>query len=103
MCKVLQIARSTFYYETEIAAKREQEKAAEELKLKEEIQEWEEINIDLTNELTQLKKQVKENFDKVEASVERFDNSAQKSLNILDQWEAQIEELNLTTKFYKEN
>jgi putative transposase len=27
MCKVLQIARSTFYYETEIAAQKEQEKA----------------------------------------------------------------------------
>jgi putative transposase len=38
MCKVLQIARSTFYYETEIAAQKEQEKAAEEQKLKEEIQ-----------------------------------------------------------------
>ncbi|MGF6953430.1 hypothetical protein QF028_005935 [Neobacillus sp. B4I6] len=38
MCEVLQIARSTFYYETEIAAQKEQEKAAEEQKLKEEIQ-----------------------------------------------------------------
>ncbi|MDM5455230.1 IS3 family transposase [Peribacillus simplex] len=37
MCEVLQIARSTFYYETEIAAQKEQEKAAEEQKLKEEI------------------------------------------------------------------
>ena len=38
MCKVLQIARSTFYYETEIAAQKEQEKAEQEQKLKEEIQ-----------------------------------------------------------------
>ncbi|MCM3729882.1 IS3 family transposase [Neobacillus cucumis] len=38
MCKVLQIARSTFYYETEIAAQKEQEKAELEQKLKEEIQ-----------------------------------------------------------------
>jgi putative transposase len=38
MCGVLQIARSTFYYETKIAAQKEQEKAAEEQKLKEEIQ-----------------------------------------------------------------
>jgi putative transposase len=38
MCEVLQIARSTFYYETEIAAQKEQEKAAEEQKLREEIQ-----------------------------------------------------------------
>lgn len=37
MCKVLQIARSTFYYETEIAAQKEQEKVAEEQKLKEKI------------------------------------------------------------------
>ncbi|WP_057914465.1 IS3 family transposase [Peribacillus muralis] len=37
MCEVLQIARSTFYYETEIAAQKEQEKAAEEQTLKEEI------------------------------------------------------------------
>ena len=37
MCKVLQIPRSTFYYETEIAALKEQEKSAEEQKLKEEI------------------------------------------------------------------
>lgn len=37
MCEVLQIARSTFYYETETAALKEQEKAAEEQKLKEEI------------------------------------------------------------------
>ncbi|OLO37084.1 hypothetical protein BTR23_14220 [Alkalihalophilus pseudofirmus] len=37
MCEVLQIARSTFYYETEIAAQKEQEKAAEEQELKEEI------------------------------------------------------------------
>jgi putative transposase len=38
MCGVLQIARSTFYYETKIAAQKEQEKAAEEQKLKEKIQ-----------------------------------------------------------------
>lgn len=38
MCKVLQIARSTFYYETEIAAKKEAERLAEEVKLKKEIQ-----------------------------------------------------------------
>jgi transposase InsO family protein len=38
MCGVLQITRSTFYYETKIAVKKEQEKAAEEQKLKEEIQ-----------------------------------------------------------------
>lgn len=38
MCEILQVARSTFYYETEIAAKKEQEKAAEEQKLKEKIQ-----------------------------------------------------------------
>jgi putative transposase len=38
MCGVLQISRSTFYYETEIAALKEQEKAVEEQKLKEEIQ-----------------------------------------------------------------
>jgi putative transposase len=38
MCKVLQIARSTFYHETEIAAQKEQEKAEQEQKLKEEIQ-----------------------------------------------------------------
>lgn len=37
MCEVLQIARSTFYYETEIAAQKEQEKVAEEQNLKEEI------------------------------------------------------------------
>ena len=37
MCKVLQIARSTFYYETEIAAEKEEEKAAEEQKLKDKI------------------------------------------------------------------
>jgi putative transposase len=38
MCEVLQIARSTFYYETKIAAQKEQERAEEEQKLKEEIQ-----------------------------------------------------------------
>ena len=37
MCKVLKIARSTFYYETEISAKKAQEKAYEEQKLKEKI------------------------------------------------------------------
>lgn len=37
MCEVLQIARSTFYYDKEIAALKEQEKVAEEQKLKEEI------------------------------------------------------------------
>jgi len=37
MCEVLQIARSTFYYETEIAAQKEQEKVAEDQKIKEEI------------------------------------------------------------------
>ena len=37
MCEVLQIARSTFYYETEIAAQKEQDKVAEEQKLKEEV------------------------------------------------------------------
>ncbi len=35
MCEVLQIARSTFYYETEIAAQKE--KAKEEQELKEKI------------------------------------------------------------------
>jgi putative transposase len=37
MYEVLQLARSTFYYETEIATQKEQEKAAEEQKLKDEI------------------------------------------------------------------
>ncbi len=37
MCEVLQIARSTFYYETEIAAQKEKEKAKEEQDLKEKI------------------------------------------------------------------
>jgi putative transposase len=37
MCEVLQLARSTFYYETEIATQKELEKAAEEQKLKDEI------------------------------------------------------------------
>ncbi len=37
MCEVLQIARSTFYYETEIAAQKEKEKAKEEQELKEKI------------------------------------------------------------------
>ncbi|WP_156314810.1 IS3 family transposase [Halalkalibacter wakoensis] len=37
MCKVLQIARSTFYYETEVAAQKEKEKATEEQELKEKI------------------------------------------------------------------
>lgn len=37
MCKVLKIARSTFYYETEISAKKAQEKADEEQGLKEKI------------------------------------------------------------------
>ena len=37
MCDVLQIARSTFYYETEVSAKKAQEKMQEEQKLKEKI------------------------------------------------------------------
>lgn len=37
MCEVLQLARSTFYYETEIATQKELEKAAEEQKLKDKI------------------------------------------------------------------
>ncbi|MEC5424785.1 IS3 family transposase [Virgibacillus sp. C22-A2] len=37
LCEVLQLARSTFYYETEIAAQKKHKKAAEEQKLKEEI------------------------------------------------------------------
>lgn len=37
MCKVLQIARSTFYHDTGIAAQKEQEKLAEEQLLKEKI------------------------------------------------------------------
>lgn len=37
MCKVLNIARSTFYYETELAARKELIKQEEEQKLKEEI------------------------------------------------------------------
>ena len=37
MCKVLKIARSTFYHDTGIAAQKEQEKLAEEQLLKEEI------------------------------------------------------------------
>lgn len=37
MCEVLQIARSTFYYETEIAAQIEEKKATEEQKLKDKI------------------------------------------------------------------
>ncbi len=37
MCEVLQIARSSFYYETEIAAQKEKEKAKEEQELKEKI------------------------------------------------------------------
>lgn len=37
MCKVLKIARSTFYYETKIAVQKEQEKIAEENQLKEKI------------------------------------------------------------------
>ena len=37
MCKVLKIARSTFYYDTGIAAQKEQEKLAEEKQLKEKI------------------------------------------------------------------
>ncbi|MFC0470482.1 IS3 family transposase, partial [Halalkalibacter kiskunsagensis] len=37
MCEVLQIARSTFYYETEVAAQKEKEKAKEEQELKEKI------------------------------------------------------------------
>ena len=37
MCKVLQIARSTFYHDTGIAAQKEQEKLTEEQKLKEKI------------------------------------------------------------------
>lgn len=37
MCKVLKIARSTFYYETEISAEKAREKAQEEQELKEKI------------------------------------------------------------------
>ncbi len=37
MCKVLQISRSTFYYDTKIAAQKEQERIAEEQELKEKI------------------------------------------------------------------
>lgn len=37
MCKVLKIARSTFYYETEVSAKKELEKQKEELELKEKL------------------------------------------------------------------
>lgn len=37
MCKVLQIARSTFYYETELSAQKEQEKLEDERLLKENI------------------------------------------------------------------
>ena len=37
MCKVLKIARSTFYHDTGIAAQKEQEKLNEEQLLKEEI------------------------------------------------------------------
>ena len=37
MCKVLKIARSTFYYETEISAKKELEKQKEERKLEEKV------------------------------------------------------------------
>jgi len=37
MCETLQIARSTFYYDTDIANKKQQEKAAEEQTLKEEV------------------------------------------------------------------
>jgi len=37
MCKVLEIARSTFYYDTEVSARKEQEKQEEERKLKERI------------------------------------------------------------------
>lgn len=38
MCGILQIARSTFYYDIEIAVQKEQEKEEEEQKIKEEIQ-----------------------------------------------------------------
>src|SRR5699024_5601848 len=37
MCETLQIARSTFYYDTNIAVQKQQEKAAEEQILKEEV------------------------------------------------------------------
>ena len=37
MCKVLKIARSTFYYDTGIAAQKEQEKLEEEQELKEKM------------------------------------------------------------------
>ena len=37
MCKVLKIARSTFYYDTGIAAQKEQEKLEEEQELKEKV------------------------------------------------------------------
>lgn len=37
MCEVLQIARSTFYYDTEVAVLNEQEKKAEDEELKEKI------------------------------------------------------------------
>ena len=37
MCKVLKIARSTFYYDTEVSAQKEQEKREEERELKENI------------------------------------------------------------------
>ncbi|KAA0966252.1 IS3 family transposase [Sporosarcina sp. ANT_H38] len=39
MCKVLKIARSTFYYDTEVSAQKEQEKREEERVLKEKIAE----------------------------------------------------------------
>ena len=37
MCNVLKIARSTFYYDTEVSTRKEQEKRAEERDLKERI------------------------------------------------------------------
>ena len=39
MCKVLKIARSTFYYDTEVSAQKEQEKQEEEQEIKEKIAE----------------------------------------------------------------
>ena len=37
LCKVLQISRSTFYYDTKVADQKEQERVAEEQVLKEKI------------------------------------------------------------------
>jgi len=66
MCKVLKIARSTFYHDTGIGAQKEQEKQAEEKVLKEEI-----LDIFKKNRYVYGTRKIKNELDKTKYTVSR--------------------------------